>query len=47
MLFLTYWFVSFACVALPLYWLVPVRAVRLAADADHRLAYQARHPVGP
>src|SRR2546423_14378950 len=30
MLFLTYWFVLFACVAFPLYWLVPVRAVRLA-----------------
>src|SRR5689334_4710010 len=30
MLFLTYWFVLFACVAFPLYWLVPVRSVRLA-----------------
>ncbi|MBI1915733.1 MAG: MBOAT family protein [Planctomycetes bacterium] len=30
MLFLTYWFVLFACVVYPLYWLVPVRAVRLA-----------------
>src|SRR6266536_3476734 len=29
-LFLTYWFVLFACVVYPLYWLVPVRAVRLA-----------------
>src|SRR5436305_594776 len=30
MLFLTYWFVLFACVVYPVYWLVPVRAVRLA-----------------
>src|SRR5262245_53261006 len=30
MLFLTYWFALFACVAFPLYWLVPVRSVRLA-----------------
>src|SRR5262245_45852946 len=30
MLSLTYWFVLFACVVYPVYWLVPVRAVRLA-----------------
>jgi alginate O-acetyltransferase complex protein AlgI len=30
MLFLTYWFVQFICVVFPLYWLIPVRPVRLA-----------------
>ena len=30
MLFLTYWFVLFICVVYPLYWLIPLRPVRLA-----------------
>src|SRR4051794_22737124 len=46
MLFLTYWFVLFACVVYPVYWLVPVRAVRLAVLLTSCVVFHT-HFAGP
>jgi len=45
-LFLTYWFVLFACVVYPVYWLVPVRSVRLAVLLSSCVVFHT-HFAGP